>query len=120
MFFHKRQFILVGLLIAWNGSFVACQPTPTLVAPSAPGIGVGITEDNCPSLEVQVGQQVTWTNQGSREHIVRDKPAQGDGQFDSGTLQPGDSFAFTFSQPGSYTYLCSVDADTTGTVSVQP
>jgi plastocyanin len=80
---------------------------------------VAITGDICPGVEVQVGQQVTWTNQDSREHIIRHKPAQGQGQFDSGTLQPGDSFSFTFVQPGSYPYECSPDGAMMGTVTVQ-
>ncbi len=84
-----------------------------------PGISVGITNGLCPVVIVEVGQQVTWTNQDSREHIVRHKPAQGDSQFSSGTLQPGDSFAFVFLERGSYVYECSPDGETTGTVTVQ-
>jgi len=80
---------------------------------------VAITGDLCPTIVVNVDQQVTWTNQDIREHIVRDKPAQGNGQFDSGTLQPGDSFAFTFPQEGAYTYECSTDGTMTGIVMVQ-
>lgn len=117
---HKRIILLIGLVMVFAGLLAACRSTPPLATPSAPGIGVGITSDTCPNVVVQVGQQVTWTNQDSREHIVRHKPAEGNGQFDSGTLQPGDSFAFTFPQPGSYIYECSVDGVTTGAVTVQP
>jgi plastocyanin len=120
MLHYKRQSVLTGLIIVLIGFLAACQATPTLATSSAPGISVGITGDTCPNVVVQVDQQVTWTNQDSREHIVRDKPAEGNGQFDSGTLQPGDSFAFTFPQLGSYSYECSVDGAMTGTVTVQP
>jgi plastocyanin len=102
------------------GIVTACQATPTPPAPSAPGIVVAITDEACPNIGVQVGQQVTWTNQDTRDHVVRDSPAAGEGQFASGTLQPGDSFAFTFLQSGTYTYLCSLDGTVTGTVTVQP
>lgn len=122
MYFYKRYFILIGLVTALSGILAACQsrPTPTLAAPSSPGISLGITDDTCPGVEAQAGQQVTWTNQDEREHIVRHKPAEGTSQFDSGTLQPGDSFAYTFLQPGTYMYLCSADGNTLGTVTVQP
>jgi len=122
MHFCKRQFVFIGLIIILSGILAACQSssTPTLAAPFAPGISLGITDDTCPGVGAQVGQQVTWTNQDDREHIVRHKPAQGTSLFDSGTLQPGDSFAFTFLQPGVYMYLCSEDGDTLGTVTVQP
>ena len=103
-----------------GGFLSACQSTPSLATSSVSGISVGITSDTCPNVMVPVGQQVIWTNQDSREHIVRHEPAEGNGQFDSGTLQPGDSFAFTFPQPGSYIYECSVDGAMTGTVTVQP
>jgi plastocyanin len=96
---------------------VACQPEP-LATQTSPGIVVGISGDICPAIEVQAGQEVIWTNQDSREHIVRHKPAEGQGQFDSGTLQPGDSFSFTFVQAGSYPYVCSADEVYTGLVTV--
>lgn len=120
MMLDKRLSTLTLSVIVLCGLLIGCQPTPTLVTSSTPGIGVGITDEICPNVVVQVGQQVTWTNQDSREHIVRDKPAEGNGQFDSGALQPGDSFAFSFLQAGSYTYECSADGSMTGTVTVQP
>jgi len=102
---------------AWTESVRHIPP----IATSYPsGIGVGITEDLCPNLIVMVGQQITWTNQGTNEHIVRDITIDGDSQFDSGSLQTGDTFAFTFSQPGSYKYECSTDGSVVGTISVEP
>ena len=79
-----------------------------------------ISDDLCPSVIVQVGQHVTWTNQGSQEHIVRDKAVEEKSQFDSGILKPGDNFSFTFLQPASYTYDCSADGVLTGTITVEP
>jgi len=103
-----------------SGFLTACQSTPTLVISSTPGTSVGITKTICPNVVVQVGRQIIWTNQDSQEHIVRDSSTEGSSLFDSGTLGPGDSFAFTFSQAGSYTYQCSESGDTTGTATVQP
>jgi len=120
MLLYKRQSVLIGLVMMLGGFLSACQSTPSLATSSAPGINVGITSDTCPNVVVPVGQQATWTNQDSREHVVRHKPAEENGQFDSGTLQPGDSFAFSFPQPGSYIYECSVDGAMTGTITVQP
>ena len=117
---YKRRSVLIGLVVVFTGFLAACRSIPPLVTPSGPGISVGITDDSCPNVVVQVGQQVTWTNQDSREHVVRHKPAQGNIEFDSGTLQSGDSFVFTFLQPGTYIYECSVDATVGGTVIVQP
>lgn len=120
MLLYKRQPVSIGLVMLVAGLLVACQTTPPLATSSAPGISVGIADDLCPSVIVQAGQQVTWTNQGGQEHIVRAKAVEGKSAFDSGVLKPGDVFAFTFPQPESYTYECSVNAVLTGTITVEP
>ena len=106
--------IITALLVA------SCQSQPVLTPISSPGIGVGISSDVCPNIETRVGQQVTWTNMDSREHIVRHKPEKGDLLFDSGVLQPGDSFTFVFVEGGAYPYECSDGRDVKGSVIVQP
>ncbi|HEX6384114.1 MAG TPA: hypothetical protein VF177_05540, partial [Anaerolineae bacterium] len=116
MLLYNRQSVLIGFMMVLAGCLAACQSTPPLATSTAPGISVGITADACPNVAVSADQQVTWTNQDTREHIVRHKPAEGNSQFDSGILQPGDSFAFTFPQPGRYTYECSIDGVMTGTI----
>ena len=120
MLIFNKQSILLLLVVLLTGILTACRSTPTLASPSAPGISVGILGDECPSVEVKAGDQVTWTNQDDRAHIVRHIPDQGDSQFDSGILNMGDSFSFTFVQPGVYTYQCLIEYEATGTVTVQP
>ncbi len=112
----KNLSVLLVLVLFNTGFLVSCQSTPTLATPSGPGIVVGITDDNCPSVTAQVGQQVLWTNQGNQDHIIRAKSIEDESQFSSGSLKPGDSFGFTFSQPMSYTYDCSEDGSMTGTI----
>lgn len=119
MLLHKNQFVPILLVMVLMGLLASCQSVPTLASPSAPGISVGITSDGCPLVEVQVGQQVTWTNQDSRDHIVRHTPDEGNSQFDSGILGTGDSFAFTFTQPGEYAYACSLNGGAVGVITVQ-
>lgn len=118
----KRKLFFVGLALFTLGVLVSCQSiaTPTLATLSEPGIGVGISDDLCPSVIVNVGQQISWTNQGRHEHIVRSKSVEGQILFDSGTLQPGDSFAITGLQPQIYQYECSADGSLTGTITVEP
>lgn len=120
MLILKKPSFFILLVILLSGLLTSCRSTPTLVSPDAPGISVGILGDECPSVNVNVGDVVTWTNQDARAHIVRHMPKEGDSQFDSGTLNMGDSFAFTFMQPGDYTYQCVIEYESTGTVTVQP
>jgi hypothetical protein len=100
------------------GLLAACQSTPQFATLSSSGISVGITDNLCPNVIVTVGQQITWTNQGAREHIVRDSTVEGKSQFDSGSLQSGDTFSFTFSEPQTYKYQCSADGSLIGTITV--
>ena len=111
---------LVGLVLVITQLLAACQSTFPLVTATVPGVSAGITNDVCPNLIISLGEQVIWTNQDTREHIIRHKPSNGNSQFDSGLLQPGDSFAFSFSQTGNYTYECSTNESVMGTVLVQP
>lgn len=53
-------------------------------------------------LTVKVGTTVTWTNTDSMLHTVTDVS----GAFDSGFLEEGDSWSYTFTEPGEYEYFC--------------
>ena len=56
---------------------------------------------------------VTWVNDDTAPHTVtsgtvdRDTPTP-DGRFDSGIMNPGDSFPFVFDSAGEYPYYCSI------------
>jgi plastocyanin len=118
----KRIFFLVGAALRIVVVLVSCQSaaTPTLATLSEPGIAVGISDDSCRNVTVKVGQQISWTNQGRDEHIVRAKSVDGQNEFDSGTIQPGDSFALTLALPDIYEYECSADGSLTGRITVEP
>jgi hypothetical protein len=118
MLLYKRQSIFIGIVLFMAGLLAACQATPQFFSPNPAGIGVGITDDLCPNVIVTVGQQITWTNQGAHKHIVRDSTVAGKSQFDSGSLQSGDTFSFTFSEPQTYKYQCSADGSLLGTITV--
>ena len=84
-------------------------------------MSVLITERNCLSLEVPMGTQVVWTNKGTQVHVVQSEPADdGSRVIDSGELQINDSFSFTFLEPGTYNYQCTLDGSMTGRITVRP
>jgi hypothetical protein len=118
----KRELLFIGLALFTVGVFVSCQSTatPTLPVLSQAGISVGILDDSCPNVVVEIGQQISWTNQGKQEHIVLAKSTEGETAFDSGILKPGDSFAVTLTQPDDYRYECSVDGSLTGMITLKP
>ena len=54
------------------------------------------------TLEVDKGTTITWTNNGEAPHTV----TASDGSFDSGNLDPGDSYTQTFDEAGEVDYFC--------------
>lgn len=66
-------------------------------------------------LVVTAGTTVTWSNDDVTPHTV----TADDGAFDSGRMDPGGTFSFTFDEPGTYSYICSFHPGMTGTVVVE-
>ncbi len=66
------------------------------------------------NIQVKSGTTVTWTNQDTAPHSVTFK----NGMKDSGVLQKGQTFSYTFTTPGVYQYYCTVHPYMTATVTV--
>lgn len=66
-------------------------------------------------IEIPVGTTVTWTNLDSAPHTV----TQTGGGFQSGKLDTGATFSFTFDTPGTYEYFCEYHANMKGTITVK-
>jgi plastocyanin len=67
---------------------------------------------DAPALEIAVGTTVTWTNDGQALHTVT-------GTFaDSGVIQSGETFSFTFTEAGTFDYACQLHPQMTGQVVV--
>ena len=63
-------------------------------------------------VTVSRGDTVSWTNQGEKKHDVTS-----DG-FESETLEAGDGYSFTFTESGTFDYLCGIHPKMKGTVTV--
>ncbi|MBK6968612.1 MAG: hypothetical protein IPH29_05715 [Candidatus Microthrix sp.] len=64
-----------------------------------------------PTIKVAVGDKVTWSNEDTIFHTVTSGPSDGskaepDGKFDSGNIEAGDTFSYTFTEAGEFTYFC--------------
>jgi plastocyanin len=66
------------------------------------------------TIDVKVGETVTWTNEDSATHNVK-----GDGGISSGDLAQGASYSKTFDTAGNYAYQCAIHPTMTGTVVVK-
>lgn len=67
------------------------------------------------SMTVKVGTKVTWTNNDTVPHTVTSNI----NEFDSKTLQPGESFSFTFKKAGTFPYRCSIHTFMNATIIVK-
>lgn len=66
---------------------------------------------------VPVGATVKWTNTGNLPHTVTKQDGPGS-EFDSDTLQPGDSYEETFDSAGTIAYHCTIHAGQEGSLTV--
>ena len=94
-------------------------------SPGAPAAGGSTATTNTISIQdfsftpstttVAAGTTVTWTNNDAMVHDVTstdgpDVGAATTSTFASAKLSQGDTFSFTFAQPGTYYYECTIHA----------
>ena len=71
------------------------------------------------TIEVRAGQTVVWKNSSREVHTVTADPGQatdaqdvelpkGAQRFDSGFLNPSQTYEHTFKTPGTYRYVCTL------------
>lgn len=93
---------------------------PKVAIPS--GVGQSQTLNFSPvNIKVVIGvnNTVAWVNQDSVPHTVTASSVpSGASKFNSGNLDSGATFTFTFTVPGTYTYYCLYHNWMVGTVTV--
>jgi plastocyanin len=116
----------LALLLAWLGVGLVvggCGNAETSEQPAKQSGGGGGAQVSMENIEfepanvtIETGATVTWTNDDTLGHDVT-----GD-DFKSGAaggLQSGDTFEHTFSEPGTYDYVCTVHPGMKGSVTVK-
>jgi plastocyanin len=105
-----------------NGAPALAAPAPASkpaeAASSAKAIEVDV-KDNLfapATIHAKVGQKITWNMRGQISHTVT---ATEGAKFDSGALQPGDSFSYVTKKAGTISYLCSFHQGMTGQIVVE-
>jgi len=67
------------------------------------------------TLTVPSGAIVTWTNRDDVPHTI----VHTDRKFKSKLLDTDESFSYTFTEPGTYVYFCSLHPRMTATIVVK-
>ncbi len=83
------------------------QPQPQ---PASQSVTMVNTSFSPQQLTVKVGTTVIWTNKDTMVHTV----TADDKSFDSGNLNPGDTFKFTFMKTGTFRYYCKIHGGPNG------
>ncbi len=109
----------LALSLTLAGRAVGRASAPTL-AQQENAAAKEVTIDNFTfapkELTIPMGAQVTWINKDDDAHTV----VSVDGKtFKSKGLDTGDKFSFTFPDPGTYEYLCSIHKQMKGTIIVK-
>jgi plastocyanin/chitodextrinase len=99
-------------------------PAPIVTAPAeAPvnaraSVPVNLLGSNFSGQQptIQIGDTVVWTNNSPSVQTVTSDT----GMFDSGRLNPGQTFSFTFNSPGSYGYHSAADPGIRSAIMVGP
>jgi LPXTG-motif cell wall-anchored protein len=85
------------------------------VAAASTGVTIRDFEFGPSSVTVNVGDTVTWTNDGPTPHSATST----NGAFDTGIMNAGKSGSHTFDQAGTFSYICTPHPNMKGTVVVQ-
>ncbi|MDE1853793.1 MAG: cupredoxin domain-containing protein [Thaumarchaeota archaeon] len=124
--YHAQVGMIGYLVVLPNAAFMQTTSTSavTTAAGSAVAVSIasgaatppnkGFTPDNI-TLVIGVNNTVTWTNNDSSIHTV----TANDGSFDSGYLNPGDTFTHVFTKAGVYEYHCQLHPWMIGYVTVK-
>jgi plastocyanin len=107
------RFAFALMLAAAVASSLVLAASPTRAAQHA--VQISNFAFSPPTLTIAVGDTVTWTNGDEAAHTATSM----EGAFDSGNLDSGQAFSFTFTEPGAYAYRCDYHSGMQGTIVVE-
>jgi LPXTG-motif cell wall-anchored protein len=87
---------------------------PVALAAASTGVTISDFKFSPGGVTVNVGDTVTWSNNGPTAHSA----TANDGSFDTGILSKGGSGSHTFTQAGTFSYICTPHPFMKGTVTV--
>jgi plastocyanin len=107
--------LVVSLMVAGCGGSSAAPPNQATV--HIAGNYYGQFSFNPATTTIKVGMTVVWTNDTGTPHTST-SDAGSAVTWNSGLINPGSSFSFTFTQTGTFAYHCNVHAYMHGTIVV--
>ena len=108
-----KMLMLAALLAAAPGSVLAADAVPA--AATATVVEIHNMKFSPVTLTIAPGTKVTWVNEDDSPHTVTDKGKA----FRSAALDTKDSFSYTFTTPGEFTYFCTLHPIMVGKIVVK-
>jgi plastocyanin len=114
---HSCALVLLGSLCCAMGALPTARAANASASkPQAQQIEIRNFAFAPKSLTVPAGTRVVWTNRDEEPHVIT---SAGSLFASSKGLDTSDSYAVTFSKPGTYAYYCSIHPMMVGTIIVQ-
>jgi len=105
--------LFLGLLLVLGAITIVFASAPAGAA-TTKTVSINDTGFGPPTLEIDPGDTVIWTNDGTTTHDV----SADDGTFQSGPMSPNQTFTYTFPTEGTFVYRSTTDSNLTGSVTV--
>lgn len=108
----RLAFVLVGQATVLALAALVVAPSPGRSATHT--VEIADFTFSPATITIQAGDTVTWTNADPVEHTATSTS----GGWDTGLIAEGASASITFTEPGTYDYLCSPHPTMTGRIVV--
>jgi cell division septation protein DedD len=86
----------------------------TAHAAGDPGVAIADFHFSPATMTIHVGDTITWSNSGPSSHTATAR----NGGFNTGILKKGQSASHTFTQAGTFAYVCQIHPFMHGTIVV--
>ena len=111
----RKYLLYIGLFFIVSAAvFLACSKQESVPDSDPNVIHITAAGFSKASFSIASGAAVTWINDDNEKHTV----TTDDGRIDSGDIPAGQSFTFTFVQPGIYNYSCKYHPALKATINV--
>ena len=111
----RTRLFTLGLLKALLISAVLTGCAKETPPPVPSEIEISDREFNPAQVTVPLGTVVTWTNKGDKAQSVTSTT----NEFHSGEIKKDETYTYTFSEPGNYSYYSTFDNSAKGTITVK-
>ena len=93
-----------GRYLAISALALSLALPATVFGQDAPTVSVQDELFDPAQAEIVAGVTLTWRHDGEEQHTI----TADDGSFDSGIINPGDTFPVTFDASATYPYYCQI------------